>query len=331
MGDYKDVWVYVEHKAGVFTPMSYELFGIGQKLAGDLGANLCALVIAENTDELAKEAGYYGASKVYAVDGAPFKTFRPDAYAKAATSVMDKYKPDIVLYRATSQGADLSAACAAGLETGIGSDAIGLEIDASKAMKMTRAAFGGNFLVSVVNTKTKPQLATVRPKVFPMGARDTGKQAEVVKEGVQVAEDDLRTKILQFMQSETAVNLVEADIIVSGGRGMGKPEGFKILQELANVLGGALGASRAAVDSGWIPQENQVGQTGKTVKPKIYIACGISGAIQHLAGMRTSDCIVAINKDAEAPIFKIATYGIVGDYTQVVPKLMDEFKKKLGR
>jgi electron transfer flavoprotein alpha subunit len=331
MGDYKDVWVYVEHKEGAFTPMSYELFGIGRKLAGDLGSNLCALVIAENTDEIAKEAGYYGASKVYAVDGAPFKTFRPDAYAKAACAVMDKYKPDIVLYRSTSQGADLSAACAPQLETGIGSDAIGLEIDGDKAMRMTRAAFGGSYLVTVVNTKVKPQMATVRPKVFAMAERDTSKQAEVVKEPVAVAEDDLRTKIVQFMKSEVAVNLVEADIIVSGGRGVGKPEGFGVLKELAAALGGALGASRAAVDSGWIAQEHQVGQTGKTVKPKIYIACGISGAIQHLAGMRTSDCIVAINKDAEAPIFKIASYGIVGDYNQVVPKLIEEFKKRLTR
>ncbi len=174
-------------------------------------------------------------------------------------------------------------------------------------------------------------MATVRPKVFAMAERDASKQAEMVKETVDVAEADLRTKVLEFIKSEVAVNLVEADIIVSGGRGVGKPEGFKVLQELANALGGALGASRAAVDSGWIPQEHQVGQTGKTVKPKIYIACGISGAIQHLAGMRTSDCIVAINKDAEAPIFKIASYGVVGDYNQVVPKLIDQFKKRLGK
>jgi len=331
MSDYKDVWVYVEHKEGAFTPMSYELFGIGRKLAGDLGSNLCALVIGENTDQLAKEAGYYGASKVYAVDGAPFKTFRAQAYAKAAAAVMDKYKPDLVLYRSTTQGADLSAACAVALDTGLGSDAIGLEIDGAKAVKMTRAAFGGRYLVGVVNSKTKPQMATVRPKVFAMAERDESKQAEVVKEAVTVAEDDLRTKVLEFMRSEVQVNLVEADIIVSGGRGVGKPEGFKILRDLANTLGAALGASRAAVDSGWIPQEHQVGQTGKTVKPKIYIACGISGAIQHLAGMRTSDCIVAINKDAEAPIFRVASYGIVGDYNQVVPKLIDEFKKKLVR
>ena len=331
MSDYKDVWVYVEHKEGAYTPMSYELFGIGKKLAGDLGANLCAFVIGENTDELAKEAGYYGASKVYAVDGPVFKTFRAEAYAKAAVSLVNKYKPDIVLYRATSQGADLSTACAASLETGLGSDAIGLEIDADKIMKMTRAAFGGSYLVTVANSKTKPQMATVRPKVFAMSERDTSMSCDVVKETVDVAEDSLNTKVLEFVQAATVVNLVEADIIVSGGRGVGKPEGFKILQDLANALGGALGASRAAVDSGWIPQEHQVGQTGKTVKPKIYIACGISGAIQHLAGMRTSDCIVAINKDAEAPIFKIASYGIVGDYNQVVPKLIEEFKKRLNR
>jgi len=171
----------------------------------------------------------------------------------------------------------------------------------------------------------------VRPKVFPLSERDTSKSAEVVKEPVAVSEDDLRTKVLDFMKSEVTVNLVEADIIVSGGRGVGKPEGFKVLQDLANALGGALGASRAAVDSGWIPQEHQVGQTGKTVKPKIYIACGISGAIQHLAGMRTSDCIVAVNKDADAPIFKIASYGIVGDYNQVVPILIEEFKKRLNK
>ena len=164
-----------------------------------------------------------------------------------------------------------------------------------------------------------------------MPAKDTSKSGEVVKESFAIAEDEIRTKILQFLQSEVAVNLVEADIIVSGGRGVGKPEGFNAIRQLADVLGAAVGASRAAVDSGWIPYEHQVGQTGKTVKPKIYIACGISGAIQHLAGMRTADCIVAINKDAEAPIFKIASYGIVGDYNQVIPKLVDEFKKKLNK
>jgi electron transfer flavoprotein alpha subunit len=324
--------VYIEHKDGALSPMSFELLGVAQTLAGELGSKACAFVIAENADEMAKEAGYYGASKVYAINGSSFKTFRPDAYSKAAASLINNYKPDIILYRSTTQGLELSAATAALVDVGLGADAIGLSIDSgSKTLKLTRAAFGGSYLATYMNEKSKPQMATVRPKVFAMPERDASKSAEIVKDSFAVAEDDLRSKVAQFMQSEIAVNLVEADIIVSGGRGMGKAEGFAVIKALADVLGGAVGASRAAVDSGWISVEQQVGQTGKTVKPKIYIACGISGAIQHLAGMRTSDCIVAINKDAEAPIFKIASYAIVGDYNQVVPKLVDEFKKKLNK
>ena len=330
--EYKDVWVYIEHKDGAATPMSYELLGAGKTLADTLGSKVCAFVIGENTEEIAKNAGHYGASTVYAVEGASFKTFRPAAFAKAAASLVSKFKPDVLLCRSTTQGQDLSAALAAQLEVGLGSDALNLEIDAgSKAMKLTRAAFGGNFLATYMNTRSKPQMATVRPKVFPMPQLDTAKNAEVIKESFSIAEDDIRTKVLQFAQSEVAVNLVEADIIVSGGRGTGGPEGFTVIKALADALGGAMGASRAAVDSGWVPYEHQVGQTGKTVKPKIYIACGISGAIQHLAGMRTSDCIVAINKDAEAPIFKIASFGVVGDYKQVVPKLVEQFKQKLSK
>jgi electron transfer flavoprotein alpha subunit len=332
MADYNDVWVYIEHKDGVATPMSFELLGVAQTLAAELGSKACAFVIAENADEIAKEATYYGASKVYAISGPSFKTFRPDAFSKAVASLIGSHKPDVMLFRSTTQGIELSSATAALVEVGFGADAIGLAIDGgSKALKFTRAAFGGSYLVTYINEKSKPQIATVRPKVFLLPERDTAKSGEIIKDSFAIAEDDIRSKVLQFMNSETAVNLVEADIIVSGGRGMGKPEGFSVIQALADVLGGAVGASRAAVDSGWKPVENQVGQTGKTVKPKIYIACGISGAIQHLAGMRTSDCIVAINKDPDAPIFKIASYGIVGDYNQVVPKLVEEFKKKLNR
>ena len=325
-----DVWVYIEHKDGDISPMSYELLGIGKTLADGLGSSVCAFIIGEKVDDLAKEAFYYGASKVYAIEGDVFKGFRPDAYAKAASSLLSKYIPEIALFRATSQGTDVAAASAAQLQFGLCTDSIGLAIDGGK-LKMTRAAFGGNYTVTVVNEKAKPQIATVRPKAFPMPAKDTLKSGEVVKETFSIAEADLNTKILDFMKSEVAINLVEADIIVSGGRGVGKPEGFAMLKDLAHVLGGALGASRAAVDSGWVAYEHQVGQTGKTVKPKIYIACGISGAIQHLAGMRTSDCIVAINKDPDAPIFKNASYGIVGDLNQVVPKLIEKFKSKLGR
>ena len=215
---------------------------------------------------------------------------------------------------------------------GLGSDAINLEIDAgSKAMKLTRAAFGGNFLATYMNTKSKPQMATVRPKAFPMPERDTAKSAEVVKESFAIARTTSGLRCSSSCSQKSPSTSIEADIIVSGGRGLGGSEGFTLAKSLADTLGAALGASRAAVDSGWIAYEHQVGQTGKTVKPKIYIACGISGAIQHLAGMRTADCIVAINKDAEAPIFKIASYGVVGDYKQIVPKLIDQFKKKLTK
>jgi electron transfer flavoprotein alpha subunit len=325
-----DVWVYIEHKSGDVSPMSFELLGIGKTLANELGSSVCAFVIGENVETAAKEAFQYGASKVYAVEGAIFKAFNAEAYSKAATFLLDKHKPEVALFRATSQGTDVAAASAAKLGFGLCTDSIGLRIDGGQ-IKLTRAAFGGNYTVTVVNEKAKPQIATVRPKAFAMPEKDTSKSGEVLKETFTVAEADLNTKFLEFLKSQVMVNLVEADIIVSGGRGTGGEEGFALLRELADTLGGALGASRAAVDSGWIPYEHQVGQTGKTVKPKIYIACGISGAIQHLAGMRTSDCIVAINKDPDAPIFKNATIGIVGDYKVVVPKMMEKFKTKLNR
>ncbi len=325
-----DVWVYIEHKNGEVSPMSFELLGIGKTLANDLGSNVCAFSIGENIENIAKEAFAYGASKMYAVEGDVFKNFRPEAYSKAATFMLEKYKPEIAIFRATTQGTEVAAASAAQLGFGLCTDAIDMKIDGGQ-IKMTRAAFGGNFTVTVVNEKAKPQIATVRPKAFAMPEKDASKSGELVKESFSVAESDINTKVLEFLKSEITINLVEADIIISGGRGLGNEDGFKTLKELANIIGGAVGASRAAVDSGWISQEQQVGQTGKTVKPKIYIACGISGAIQHLAGMRTADVIVAINKDPDAPIFKNATYGIVGDYKQVVPKLVEKFKAKLNK
>jgi electron transfer flavoprotein alpha subunit len=325
-----DVWVYIEHKDGETTPMSFELLGIGKTLANELGSGLCAFVIGENVEKSSKEAFQFGASKVYAIEGAVFKAFNAEAYSKAASFLLGKHKPEVALFRATSQGTDVAAASAANLGIGLCTDSIAIKIEGGQ-IKLTRAAFGGNYTVTVVNEKAKPQIATLRPKAFAMPEKDASKSGEVVKETFTVAEADLNTKFLEFIKSKVMVNMVEADIIVSGGRGAGGPDGFKILKDLADTLGGALGASRAAVDSGWIPYEHQVGQTGKTVKPKIYIACAISGAIQHLAGMRTSDCIVAINKDPEAPIFKNATIGIVGDYKAVVPKLLEKFKSKLNK
>ncbi len=325
-----DVCVYIEHKDGETTPMSFELLGIGNTLAKELGSGLCALVIGENIANIAKEAAEWGASKVYTVEGTIFKIFNVEAYSKAASSLLAKYKPEVALFRATSQGTDVAAASAANLGFGLCTDSIGIKVEGGQ-IKLTRAAFGGNYTVTVVNEKAKPQITTVRPKAFGMPEKDASRSGEVIKEAFIVAEADLNTKFLEFIKSQVKVNLVEADIIVSGGRGTGGPEGFNVLKDLADTLGAAVGASRAAVDSGWMPYEHQVGQTGKTVKPKIYIACGISGAIQHLAGMKTSDCIVAINKDPEAPIFKNATIGIVGDYKAIVPKMLEKFKSKLNK
>jgi len=325
-----DVWVYIEHKDGETTPMSFELLGIGKTLAKELGSGLCAFVIGDNVSNIAKEGSQWGASKVYTVESAILKTFNPEAYSKAATSLLAKHKPEIALFRATSQGTDVAAASAANLGFGLCTDSIGIKVEGGQ-IKRTRAAFGGNYTVTVVNEKAKPQIATVRPKAFAMPEKDSSKSGEVVKEPFAIAGADLNTKFIDFIKSQVKVNLVEADIIVSGGRGTGGPEGFNVLKDLADTLGGAVGASRAAVDSGWMPYEHQVGQTGKTVKPKIYIACGISGAIQHLAGMKTSDCIVAINKDPEAPIFKNATIGIVADYKVIVPKMLEKFKSKLNK
>jgi electron transfer flavoprotein alpha subunit len=325
-----DVWVYIEHKEGETKPMSFELLGIGKTLASELGSGVCAFVIGENVGNAAKEAFQYGASKVYAIEGAIFKAFNAEAYSKAANFLLNKYKPEVALFRATSQGTDVAAASAAHLGFGLCTDSIGIKVEGGQ-IRLTRAAFGGNYTVTVVNEKAKPQIATVRPKAFAMPQKDASKSGEAVKETFMVAEADLSTKFLEFIKSQVKVNLVEADIIVSGGRGTGGPEGFNVLKELAETLGAAVGASRAAVDSGWMPYEHQVGQTGKTVKPKIYIACGISGAIQHMAGMKTSDCIVAINKDPDAPIFKNATIGIVADYKVIVPKMLEKFKNKLNK
>ncbi|MCS7280701.1 MAG: electron transfer flavoprotein subunit alpha/FixB family protein [Desulfobacterota bacterium] len=325
-----DVWVYIEHKDGVASPLSFELLGIGKKLAQERGGKVCALIIGENVDPLAKEAFSYGAEKVYVVSNPLLKSFRSDLFTKSACELISKYGPDIVLFRSTTQGTDLSSGVAGKLQVGLCADAINVYHDGN-VLKMVRSAFGGRFNVTVANERVTPKLVTVRPKAFEMPEKKDGQEGEIIKESVSIGESDALIKILDFVKSAVTVNLVEADIIVSGGRGVGKPEGFNLLKEFADLIGGAVGASRAAVDSGWIPYEHQVGQTGKTVKPKLYIACGISGAIQHLAGMRTSDCIVAINKDPDAPIFKIATFGIVGDLYQVIPKLIEKFKAKLGR
>ncbi len=329
---YKDVWIFIEHEHGKVSNVSFELLGEGRKLANDLGCKLCGMIFAEKADDFIKEVVAYGAEKIYVTESPVLKEYRTDPYACAAVNLIRKYKPEIVLYGATTQGRDFAGTVATTLETGLTADCTGLDIDPeTKYLKQTRPAFGGNIMATILDYPNyRPQMSTVRPKVFPMPPRDDSRKGEVIREPLPMTEEQVRTKVLEFLKGAEAVNLVDAEIIVSGGRGVGNGENFKVIRELAKVLGAAVGASRAAVDSGWIPYEHQVGQTGRTVRPKIYIACGISGSIQHQAGMKTSDIIVAINKDPEAPIFKIATYGVVGDLFTVVPMLAQQFKKRLG-
>jgi electron transfer flavoprotein alpha subunit/NAD-dependent dihydropyrimidine dehydrogenase PreA subunit len=331
ISEYKDVWVFIEHKRGRIANVSFELLGQGRKLADALGCKLCGMLMGEGVEQWAQEAIRHGADTVYLAESPVLNEYRTDSYAAGAIHLIKKYKPDIVIFGATTQGRDFAGTVATTIYTGLTADCTGLDIDPeTKLLRQTRPAFGGNIMATILCQRHRPQMATVRPKVFPMPERDDSRTGEIVREQLPIGEDQVRTKILDFAQVAETVNLVDAEIIVSGGRGLGGPENFAVIRELADVLRGAVGASRAAVDAGWMPYEHQVGQTGRTVRPKIYIACGISGAIQHQAGMKTSEIIVAINKDPEAPIFKIATYGIVADLFQAVPMLTREFKKRLG-
>ncbi len=332
---YRNVWVFIEHERGKVSSVSFELLGAGRKLADDVGCQLCGMLLcdAEQSEGFTQQAFAYGAEKIYLMESPLLKTYRTDPFANAAVTLIRKHKPEIVLFGATTQGRDFAGNVATLLEAGLTADCTGLDIDPEKKiLRQTRPAFGGNIMAVILDyPQYRPQMSTVRPKVFPMPAKDESRKGEVIRESLAMTEDQVRTKVLEFIRGAEAVNLVDAEIIVSGGRGIGNAENFKVIKQLAESLGAAVGASRAAVDSGWISYEHQVGQTGRTVRPKIYIAAGISGAIQHQAGMKTSDIIVAINKDPEAPIFKIATYGIIGDLFTVLPLLTEEFKKRLGK
>ena len=332
ISEYKDVWVFIEHKEGKISNVSFELLGEGRKLADALGCKLSAMLLGDGVEKCTQEVISYGADTIYLTENPILKEYRTDSYTAGAVNLIRKYKPEIVIFGATTQGRDFAGTVATTLYTGLTADCTGLDIDPdTKLLRQTRPAFGGNIMATILCPRHRPQMATVRPKVFPMPEKDDSRKGEIIREDLPISEDKVRTRILEFIQVAETVNLMDAEVIVSGGRGVGGPENFAVIRELANVLGGAVGASRAAVDAGWIPYEHQVGQTGRTVRPKIYIACGISGSIQHQAGMKTSDIIIAINKDPEAPIFKIATYGIVADLFQAVPMMTQEFKKRLAR
>ncbi|KPJ60356.1 MAG: electron transfer flavoprotein subunit alpha [Latescibacteria bacterium DG_63] len=330
---YKDVWVVVEYGKKGISHVALELLGKGRQLADTLHCRLCALILGDGVSRLSEEAFAYGADVVYLVDNPALGKYRTDPYVEAAALLVRKYKPEIILLGATTTGRDFAGALATEIGTGLTADCTGLEIEPDgKNLIQTRPAFGGNIMAQILCRRYRPQMATVRPKVMELPERVDGRKGEIITEEVALNEEKFLTKVLEFVKEEgSTVNLADADVIVSGGRGLGDPKHFAIIEELAKTLGGAVGASRASVDAGWIPYPHQVGQTGKTVRPKLYIACGISGAIQHLAGMQTSDIIVAINKDPDAPIFKVATYGIVGDLFKIVPLLTEKFKERLGK
>lgn len=328
---YKDVWVFIECFDGEPKRVGFELLGEGRKLAAALGQKLCAVVIGDNVDEAISQSALYGADKVYVVQGPEYRFYTADAYGKAMLALCEKYMPSTILVGATVNGRDLGSKLAVSLRTGLTADCTGLFVDGENVV-WERPAFGGNLYAQIICGESRPQMGTVRAGNFKRPAPDPDNKPEIIREELHASDDEIRTKVLDFVKAveSDGIKLEDAEIVVSGGRGMKKAENFKLLQELADVLGGAVGASRAAVDSGWVPQSRQVGQTGKTIAPTIYIACGISGAVQHLAGMSKSKIIVAINKDKTAPIFEVAHYGIVGDLFEVVPALTKELKARKG-
>jgi electron transfer flavoprotein alpha subunit/NAD-dependent dihydropyrimidine dehydrogenase PreA subunit len=329
---YRGVWVWVEQHYGTAAGVAWELMGQGRQLANDLGVELAACVLGHNTEALVQEALRYGADQVYVVDDPTLAVYRTTPYVAALVPIVRQYKPEIFLAGATNRGRDLAGALATELATGLTADCTGLTIDKEKRqLQQTRPAFGGNIMATILTPNHRPQMATVRPRVFARPEPAAPHSSNVVRGKPMMLEEQVTSKVVDFIIEESSVNIADARIIVSGGRGVGGPEGFKPLRELAEVLGGAIGASRAAVDAGWIPYAHQVGQTGRTVRPDLYIACGLSGSIQHMAGMQTSRVIVAINKDPEAPIFTIANYGIVGDLFQIVPALTKQFRARLGK
>lgn len=358
MKDFKGVWVFCEQRQGELQSTVLELVSEGRKLADDLGVELAGLLVGDQVEGLAKEIGAYGADKVILVDDPALKDYTTDAYADViCKAVMDK-KPEIVLIGATNIGRDLGPRCAARLHTGLTADCTHLDVDTAKYadflreastlnvdqmvetgrikmddrnLKMTRPAFGGHLMATIICPRFRPQMATVRPGVLKKGEYNEAKANAVVVEPVafELSEADIKTKVLEVVkEAKELVDLTGAEVVVSVGRGISKDveTGIKLAEELAGLFGGVVGGSRAAIDSGWLSADHQVGQTGKTVHPKLYVALGISGAIQHKAGMQDSECIVAVNKSDSAPIFDVADYGICGDLFKVVPMMIDAIK-----
>ena len=329
MSDFNNVWAYVEVADGKAKNVGLEAIGPGKKIASAAGGKVVAVLVGKDLDDAIKAAISYGAEQVIAVGGDAYADYTAEAYAYALGQLADKYKPAAILFGATSNGRELAPRLAARLKTGVVADCTGVEPGDNGVVSWTRPVYSGRYLSVLECPEARPQIATIRSGIFKRGEPDVSLTAEIVTEDVALPADIRLAALVEKITeaAEGAVKLEDAEVIVSGGRGVGKQENFAILKELADLLGGVVGASRAAVDAGWISQMHQVGQTGKTVGPKLYIACGISGAIQHLAGMSGSDVIIAINKDGDAPIFEMADYGIVGDLKEVVPLFTEAVKK----
>ncbi len=326
---YKGIWVYAEQRHGEISPVVYELLSEGRVLADKLKVPLSAILIGDNITSKAQSLIHHGADKVYVFDDPVFIEFQDDSYSDILSHLIETEKPEIVLMGATNIGRSFASRVAARIYTGLTADCTALDIDPkTRNLMQTRPAFGGNIMATILTPRHRPQMATVRHKVFKPAKKDEGRKGDIIVKKADTSKIINRTKFLGFIKDVSAkVNLADADIICSGGRGLGKPEGFKLVEELAECLGGAVGSSRAAVDSGWIPYSHQVGQTGRTVAPKIYFACGISGQIQHQVGMSASDIIVAINRDPECPMMKMATFALEGDLYEIIPWIIKEFKK----
>ena len=358
------VWVFCEQRQGSMMPTSYELISEGRKLADELGTKLYGILLGDGIEGIAKDLGGYGADGVYVCDHPLLKNYTTDGYTKVICDVIEEYKPEIMLIGATNIGRDLGPRCAARLHTGLCADCTHLDVDmgiykdflkenstlaperieatshavvlgqkhdVSRDLKMTRPAFGGHLMASIICPRFRPAMATVRPGVMKKAAFDQAKAdaCEIIKPAFELSEADMQTEVVEVVKAaKKLVDLIGADVVVSVGRGISKDVegGIKLAEELAEVLGGVVGGSRATIDSGWLSADHQVGQTGKTVHPKIYVALGISGAIQHKAGMQDSECIIAVNKNDTAPIFEIADYGICGDLFKVTPMLIEAIK-----
>lgn len=329
--DYKGIFVFAEQRDGKAADVSYELLGAARRLAGELDTDVSAVLLGADESE-AQELIMWGADRVYLCSDPELKSFNDDTYAGIVSDLIEKHKPSIVLAGATAIGRSFLPRVAARVRTGLTADCTSLEIDRdSRDLLQVRPAFGGNIMATILCPDYRPQMATVRPRVMKKGTYDKKSKGEIIL--VKTEGLSSRTRVLEAVKevSELSVNLHEADIIISGGRGAGGAKGFELLEDLAEALGGVVGASRAAVDEGWVQYSHQVGQTGKTVNPKIYFACGISGAVQHLVGMQSSDIIIAINKNPDAPIFNVATYGIVGDMFEILPMLTRRIKEIKGQ